>query len=126
VLRDDVVREPACRRGAEGVLVLRCSRRVGELAARVVMLVHLAGETIRSGRLVRVRCAWCGALIDEVNLAEVPASHPASREDERGDPRPLWSGLVGVEGDLRVSLPELGDAPMPPGSCLSIDGSVTR
>lgn len=44
--------------------------------------VHVAAPTVMVGTLRRQRCAWCGALIDEVDLANVarplePGEDPA-------------------------------------------------
>lgn len=93
-------------------------------------LVHLAGPTLRVGSVVRVRCAWCGSLIDEVDLARVAVPegqrHPADEVDAQDNPLPLWKGLVLIDGNMRVSVPELDGDRVPAGSCLDIDSEVTR
>lgn len=93
-------------------------------------VVHLAGDTIRVGPVVRVRCAWCGALIDEVDVERSAVCGGVWADDERGNPRPLWKGLVRVEvrggHEIRVAVDDLDDDALPEGSCLALDSEVTR
>lgn len=101
-------------------------------------LVHLAGAAIRVGSVIRQRCAWCGALIEEMDVAlvAVPEGDPAPWElTEDGGPLPRWVGLVAIEehGDgqmfgvvakWKVDRVEDDDS-IPPDSCMALPAEVT-
>lgn len=103
-------------------------------------LVHLAGQPVRAANLVRQRCAWCGALVDEVDLDERIAYQteqgpPPSPIDEDGNPIARWSGLVAIEehgehaavgfrGRWRVEDP--ADGKIPEDSCMALPPEATR
>ena len=102
-------------------------------------LVHIAGPPMRAANLVRTRCAWCGALIEEIDLDQqvgylTEDGPPESPVDEAGAPRARWAGLVAVEthgersalgfkGMWVVDEPE--DGKIPPDSCMALDVAVT-
>lgn len=99
-------------------------------------LVHLAAPPIRVANVIRQRCAWCGALIDEHDLANiaVPEGEDLGLVDEDGNPTARWDGLVAVEqhdgwplgmtAKWDVSSPADGKIPMD--SCMSLDPVATR
>lgn len=103
-------------------------------------LVHLAGQPIRAASLIRQRCVWCGALLDETDLDEQIAypteqGPPPSPIDENGDPLPKWTGLVAVEvHDDHAAVgfrgmwvvPDPKDGKIPPDSCMALPAEVTR
>lgn len=95
-------------------------------------LVHLAGPAIRAANVIRQRCAWCGALLDEKDLERVAWHDDGSGENplihEDGSPRDRWEGLVAVaDGNPRamwaVEQPE--DGKIPAESCMSLDPAAT-
>lgn len=82
-------------------------------------VVHIAGLVINLGGHLRQRCAWCGAVLDDVDLV-----FTAVPIEQAGQPWPSWpeGGLVAVLGNVRwVSESD----PLPVGLCASIDPAVT-
>jgi hypothetical protein len=96
-------------------------------------LVHLAAPSVRVGGVIRQRCAWCGALIDEVDLgrvAWVAEDGDPGFVDGDGNPRSRWSGLVAVEVvegvvSSRCAVADPGDGKVPDDSCMALDPVVT-
>jgi hypothetical protein len=93
--------------------------------------VHLAGPAIRAAQVIRQRCAWCGALIDEFDLDRIaiPEGDPPLVEED-GTPRDRWVGLVAVDvqegvvtAKWAVPDPVLGE--IPDDSCMALDPAVT-
>lgn len=85
-------------------------------------VVHIAGLVINLGGHLRQRCAWCGALIDDVELAlTAVAVVPGRPADTR---YPTWpeGGLVAVDGGARWTVES---TPLPPGLCAHLDPEVT-
>jgi hypothetical protein len=96
-------------------------------------LVHLAGPAVRAANVVRVRCSWCGALVEEQDVDRVEWSggggHPFI--DENGDPRLRWQGLVAIstadDGAVvgKWAVDDPADGKIPGDSCMALDPAVT-
>lgn len=95
-------------------------------------IVHLAGPVITFGSLSRQRCSWCGALVEENDLARVGVLESDRPEERRGQPLTVddlswWEGLVAVDdhAGVRVSTsvePEVrdGEPVAPERSCMRL------
>jgi hypothetical protein len=93
-------------------------------------LVHLAAQAIRVGHVIRQRCAWCGALIDEHDLSTGSLFPVGWQVNPDGTPVNRWDGLVLVDvteglGTLRWAVPTPADGEMPEDSCMALDPAVT-
>ena len=102
-------------------------------------LVHLAAQPLRAANLIRQRCAWCGALIDEHDLdriavaigpGETEADARRSLVNDDGTPAGGWEGLVAVdvcEGVVTAkwAVPDPEDGKIPADSCMNLDPGVT-
>lgn len=85
-------------------------------------VLHIAGLDVQvSGRL-RQRCAWCGALLIDYELANIAV--PVGQEGSPG----IWpfGELVLVDGGLSVLVEHDAAAPLPEGACAKLDPEVTR
>jgi hypothetical protein len=105
----------------------------------VSALVHLAAAPIRAGDVIRQRCAWCGALIEERDLSRTavalePGETPEDAErhfiDADGNPTTRWDGLVAVDrgddgGAALWAVDDPADGKIPPDSCMALDAAVT-
>lgn len=87
-------------------------------------VVHIAGPDVRVGDQLRQRCAWCGALLQDYDLARLAV--PVGQ-----DPTPaLWpvGELVDVDflsgASWVVSLEE-GEA-LPANACAQLDPEATQ
>lgn len=94
-------------------------------------VIHVAGPTITVGSIRRQRCQWCGALIQEYDLARL--SRPLEPGEDPESPEPWepgrWTGLVAISGTFPVmsrAVPEPEDGKVPEGSCMALDEEVTR
>jgi len=94
-------------------------------------LVHLAAPPIRAANIIRQRCAWCGALIQEYDLdrVAVPDGQP-SIVNEDGSPTGGWEGLVAIdvcEGTVTAkwAVPDPEDGKIPADSCMALDAAIT-
>lgn len=85
-------------------------------------IVHLAGPLIAFDNVSRQRCAWCGALIEERDHANMavsvdPSASPEVRQEEANRAGcAKWDGFVAIEGTnprclSAVDEPEDGKAP---------------
>lgn len=89
-------------------------------------IIHFPAQAMQFGSVVRQRCAWCGALIQERDLANIGMPEADRREDRRGKPIEAdevgwWSGLVAVSGTNPVILSAVDDPPdgkAPDRSCM--------
>lgn len=87
-------------------------------------VTHIAGQTVTiDGRYLRQRCAWCGAIIEDVDLTTIAV---AVVEGEEPPGYPTWpSGhMVLVDGGYTVDLGTSGETP--PEACFNLDPAVTR
>lgn len=82
-------------------------------------VVHVAGLVINLGGHLRQRCAWCGALLDDVELVLT-----AGLIEHADQPYPTWpeGGLVAVDGGMRWTVQS---DPLPEGLCARLDPAVT-
>ena len=82
-------------------------------------VIHIAGLVINIGGHLRQRCAWCGAVLDDVEL--VLTAVPI---EQGGLPYPSWGegGLVAVLGYARWSVENFTEST---GLCASLDPAVT-
>jgi len=92
-------------------------------------IAHLAGPQITYGSVVRQRCAWCGALIEERDLANMAvrvddsASGEVQQEEASRVGRSGWEGWVEIAGTFPVvksSVEEPGDGKPPANSCMKL------
>jgi hypothetical protein len=84
--------------------------------------VHIAGIQVKVGSRVRQRCAWCGVVLDDVdlNLVAVPVDQP-----DGGVPEWRVGSLVAIDGGMAWSVQhEEGDA-VPEGCCARLDPTIT-
>lgn len=102
-------------------------------------LVHLAAPAIRARNVIRQRCAWCGALLDEVDLDRtavqiVEGEEPLRFVDEEGIPTRGWHGLVAVEqhGEhdaigtvMKWAVDDPADGMVPDDSCMALPVEAT-
>lgn len=105
-------------------------------------LIHYVGTTLRIGSLVRERCAWCGALIYELDMSRVAVQTSELKSgqttedlflDEDGNPRAHWRGLVwvaesGGDESVRSRVMHAVDPQevIPEKSCMNLDPEMTR
>jgi hypothetical protein len=82
-------------------------------------IIHFAGPTLRIGSVVRQRCLWCGALIEELDLDRIAvADDPAA--DGGGLFTARWRGLVGVDGAARFAVDDPPDGKVPDRACSEV------
>jgi hypothetical protein len=92
-------------------------------------IVHLAGPQITFDNVVRQRCAWCGALIEERDLSNMAvatnstASPEVQQEEANRVALGAWEGFVAVEGTFPVcksAVDEPEDGKAPERSCMRL------
>lgn len=85
-------------------------------------VVHIAGAFVALDQLLRQRCAWCGAILIDYNLAEVAV--PVGQEGAPG----VWpvGELIVVDGNLSAQVPHVDGDPLPDDACARIDPAVTK
>lgn len=103
-------------------------------------LVHIAGPAIRAANVIRQRCAWCGALLEEHDLdrlavqvedgqTDAEALEAAGLVTAGGDPVSRWEGLVAVarheHGGAMWALEDPEDGKIPEDSCMALDPAAT-
>lgn len=91
-------------------------------------LVHVAGPQITVGTVQRQRCQWCGALIEECDLARMATIIEPGESEEHaveGMRRSHWEGLVLVDGGFKMAVEGPADGKVPPNSCMALDDAVT-
>lgn len=84
-------------------------------------LVHIAAGAIEVGPLLRQRCAWCGAVLIDYDLARIAV--PVGQ-----DPRPAtWppGELVAVDGCASWVVEHVDGDQLPAAACAQIDPEVT-
>lgn len=88
-------------------------------------VVHIAAYPIEIGGQLRQRCGWCGAVLIDVDLANVGAmvADPADPDQEY----PVWEpgGLVGVDGGVCWSVAHVDGAPLPAEACAQLPHDIT-
>lgn len=91
-------------------------------------IIHFAGPVMTFGMLARQRCAWCGALIQEYDMANVGMPERDRPEERRGTPITAddfgwWEGMVAVYGTNPVTYSSVDDPPdgkAPERSCMML------
>lgn len=85
-------------------------------------VLHVAGLDVCINQRLRQRCAWCGALLLDYDLANVAV--PVGQEGAPG----IWpfGKLVLVDGGMSVLVEIEEGGELPEGSCGRIDPEVTR
>lgn len=83
-------------------------------------IVHIAGPDIHVDQLLRQRCAWCGAVLMDYDLARVAV--PEGQDRGIG----TWpvGALVEVDGGASWITGNEGDR-LPVNACARIDPAVT-
>jgi hypothetical protein len=87
---------------------------------------HIAGPQVTIGMRVRQRCAWCGAIISDIDLTMV--SVPTADLDENGGWKPgRWDGLVRITERFPQAFEKVEDNGLTPpeDACGHIDDEVT-
>lgn len=98
-------------------------------------VVHIIGFPAQVGSIRRQRCAWCGALLDEMDFSRVAWSLNDDGTDP--GPPPYWpvGDLIEVDGGVQrvIDLDELPDHPddpeskkIPDNCCATLDTEVTK
>lgn len=85
-------------------------------------VTHIAGVDTHINHRLRQRCAWCGALLIDYDLANLAV--PVGQ-----DPTPAtWpvGGLVLVDGNMSTAVPHTDGGPLPMDACGRLDPEVTR
>lgn len=88
-------------------------------AGRGVVTIHFAGHPVRVGSRCRQRCAWCGFVIEDLDLRDVMVPSRADGSPGEG-PTPWTSGaLVAVsrDGSFRSVVAHEDGAPLPSETC---------
>lgn len=91
-------------------------------------IIHFAGPVCTFGSISRQRCQWCGALIQERDLAAIAMLEDDREPERRGKPIEVeeigwWSGLVAVSGTnpvVLLAVDELDDQQAPERSCMVV------
>lgn len=91
-------------------------------------IIHFPGPVMTFGMVARQRCAWCGALITEIDMANVGIDEASRPPERRGSPIttddfPWWDGMVAVTGTNPVSfasVPDDGTGKAPERSCMML------
>jgi hypothetical protein len=95
----------------------------------VAEIVHLAGPQITFDNVVRQRCVWCGAMIEERDLSNMAvatdsdASPEVQQEEANRAVRAGWEGFVAIEGTFPVvksAVDEPEDGKAPERSCMRL------
>jgi len=87
----------------------------------VSAVVHIAGVDVHINQRLRQRCAWCGAVLLDYDLATIAV--PVGQ-----DPHPAtWpvGELISVDGGLSFTVEHVDGGPLPEGSCGRLDPEVT-
>lgn len=84
-------------------------------------ITHIAGLDVQVGRYLRQRCAWCGAVLSDYDLAGVAVL-------EGQDPRPaMWEVgvLVAMDGCASWVVDHEDGTDLPANACAQLDPAVT-
>jgi hypothetical protein len=84
-------------------------------------LVHIVGMYCRINDRLRQRCTWCGAVLIDVDTANM-----AVPEGQEGGPG-TWpvGALVRVDGNLTYVVDHVDGDPLPEDACGRLDPEVT-
>lgn len=84
-------------------------------------ITHIAGLDVQVGPYLRQRCAWCGAVLSDYDLARVAVP-------EGQNPRPaMWEVgiLVAIDGVASWVVDHEDGADLPANACALLDPAVT-
>jgi len=84
-------------------------------------VIHIAGQQVQVGHLLRQRCSWCGATLCDYDLTRIAV--PVGQ-----DPRPaMWETgrLIAVDGNASWVVDHEDGAELPDGACAKLDPEVT-
>jgi hypothetical protein len=84
-------------------------------------VIHVAGVHVQVGHRLRQRCAWCGAMLIDYDLARVAV--PIG-QDAAVATWPVGQ-LVLVDGGMSALIEHEDGAPLPDGACGKLDPEVT-
>jgi hypothetical protein len=89
----------------------------------VTEIVHIAAQPVVIGSHHRQRCAWCGAVIDDIYLGRL-----APEIADADFTIPTWpiGELIGVDGAATYVIDHEDGADVPPTSCAALDPEITR
>lgn len=85
-------------------------------------MIHFVGMVVQHDSLVRQRCAWCGAMLQDWDLERVMVP-----VEQQLCELPSWpvGGLVEMEGNAAWVVEHVPGTPLPPGNCAELDPAVT-
>ena len=91
-------------------------------------IIHFPAMMMQFGSVCRQRCAWCGALIQESDLANIGMLETDRKPERRGKPIEAtelcwWSDLVAVTGTnpvIRSAVEPPPDGKAPERSCMML------
>lgn len=91
-------------------------------------MIHIAGLEVAVGSRLRQRCAWCGAVLEDVDLAHVAVAVADNGHVDHTWPTWPVGGLVEVwgAGGIRNTVILGDDEKLPPNACAQLDDAVTR
>jgi hypothetical protein len=90
-------------------------------AQRSIATTHIAGLDVQVGQRLRQRCGWCGATLDDYDLARIAV--PIGQ-----NPRPAtWpvGAVVRVDGSASYTVDHAAGDQLPDDSCTRLDPDVT-
>lgn len=87
--------------------------------------IHIAGLPVLIGSHHRQRCAWCGAVIDDVDLRNVSM---LLNDDGSAPEYASWvvGSLVANQGGASWTVEHTDGADVPAGCCANLDPRITR
>lgn len=96
-------------------------------------VIHIAGLDVRVGTLRRQRCAWCGAVLLDEDLAAIQVGLPPGKSEAQAradgdlDPPGAWpvGELVARDGAATYVVEHEDGAVLPEGCCAKLDPEVT-
>lgn len=89
-------------------------------------VVHIAGLDVTVGDHMRQRCAWCGAVLEDVpHIGQVMVAMTDPHPDNEGLRFPVWEvgALVAVDGGMKWAVTYTGE--LPGNACTALDPEVT-
>jgi hypothetical protein len=89
----------------------------------VTPVIHIAGVHVQINGQLRQRCAWCGAVLIDYDLANVAV--PVGQEDSSPGTWPVGE-LVLIDGNMSAIVAYDHNTPLPDGACGKLDPEITR
>ncbi len=95
-------------------------------------VVHIAGLDVEIGPRLRQRCAWCGAVLIDVDQTLVAVKIPEGKTEKQaradGDLKmPTWAvgSLVMIDGGVKAAVEHKDGERLPSNCCGSLDAEAT-